>query len=629
MAHGRLAPAADSSVPGRPNVLNCGALTTLRSIFWVSCSPWAYFSLIAACSPSATPAGETAGGGGGGNTICLDNCGDGDGDGDGDGSGDGGGIGLPNGALGGVCGDSQLTEDEACDDGAQVDGDGCSADCLLVEPGFLCREAGTPCQPYAKCGDGLIAFPEQCDDGNAAPEDGCSATCKIEIGSKCEGSPSSCVATVCGDGVIEGAELCDDGNTAPYDGCSIDCQLEPQCAVGAGCPSVCGDGIVLADEECDDANQIDEDGCSSTCTIEPGYECPGEPCEQINGECVLRLPAVFRDFPASHPDMEENKYGNPKGMAGPTLDADGKPTPADTGSVTGFSDWYRDFEGGNTGPYLRDIVLFDDGAGRYINRYLDDGTRWEVPVGSPSCQANDNDNMPCPVDGNPGFFPVDDIDNPADTERFIAEAPQEFYGGYGVENEFPDPHNFHFTTEVTYWFVYDPAADAQLTFVGDDDVWVFLNGQLAVDIGGLHVPTGGRIQLGETQATVGYSTDQAGAIWDETTVPISDFGLTPGLAYEIKVFHAERQTQASSFQLTLAGFDTSKSDCVASCGDGIIGVGEECDDGENDGGHNECQPGCVLGGYCGDGIVQEEEECDDRDPEAPPECSGCRVIIIK
>jgi fibro-slime domain-containing protein len=233
------------------------------------------------------------------------------------------------------------------------------------------------------------------------------------------------------------------------------------------------------------------------------------------------------------------------------------------------------------------------------------------------------------VDGNPGFFPVDDIENPADTERFLAEAPQEFYGGYNIDNEFPEPRNFHFTTEVTYWFTYDPVANAQLTFVGDDDVWVFINGILAVDIGNLHVPTGGRIRLGASQATVGYSSDQAGAIWSETPRPISDFGLVSGEAYEIKVFHAERQTKASSFQLTLAGFDASRSDCTPECGDGIIGVGEECDDGANDGGQNECQPGCVLGGYCGDGIVQEEEVCDDADPDAPANCAGCRVIVIK
>jgi hypothetical protein len=31
------------------------------------------------------------------------------------------------------------------------------------------------------------------------------------------------------------------------------------------------------------------------------------------------------------------------------------------------------------------------------------------------------------------------------------------------------------------------------------------------------------------------------------------------------------------------------------CGDGIVSLGEECDDGLNDGGYGECEPGCKLG----------------------------------
>ena len=41
-----------------------------------------------------------------------------------------------------VCGDGHLESSEACDDGAQVPGDGCSASCT-VEPGFD-SSAGTP-----------------------------------------------------------------------------------------------------------------------------------------------------------------------------------------------------------------------------------------------------------------------------------------------------------------------------------------------------------------------------------------------------------------------------------------------------------------------------------------------------
>src|SRR6188474_2417451 len=44
------------------------------------------------------------------------------------------------------CGDGTLTDDEACDDGNEISGDGCSDTCLIVEIGFSCAVAGEPCQ---------------------------------------------------------------------------------------------------------------------------------------------------------------------------------------------------------------------------------------------------------------------------------------------------------------------------------------------------------------------------------------------------------------------------------------------------------------------------------------------------
>ena len=97
------------------------------------------------------------------------------------------------------------------------------------------------------------------------------------------------------------------------------------------------------------------------------------------------------------------------------------------------------------------------------------------------------------------------------------------------------------------------------------------------------------------------------------------------------MFQAERQTDGSSYQLTLSGFSALPSECLPICGDGILGIGEECDDGMNLGGYGQCGPGCKLGAFCGDAIVQPEEDCDDgvntgRGPTGCP--SGCRVLII-
>jgi cysteine-rich repeat protein len=223
------------------------------------------------------------------------------------------------------CGDGELTEDEACDDGNVASGDGCASNCRSLEPGFSCAVQGKSCLPIARCSDGVVAPSEQCDDGNPDDGDGCSARCRIEVGKKCEGAPSICTDALCGDGIAEGAEACDDGNTVPFDGCSADCSKEPNCA-GTSCTSECGDGMAI-DEECDDANRIDGDGCSAACTVEQGFSCEQiSNCEQIGGVCALRIPVIYRDFSELHPDFGSLQCNDlAQGAVAHELGATGKP----------------------------------------------------------------------------------------------------------------------------------------------------------------------------------------------------------------------------------------------------------------------------------------------------------------
>jgi fibro-slime domain-containing protein len=291
--------------------------------------------------------------------------------------GSGGGVTPPG------CGNGELTPDEACDDGNTVSGDGCADNCLLVDRGFSCAAPGMLCREIARCGDGIVAASERCDDANLEPGDGCSERCKIELGKKCEGAPSVCTDAECGNGMVEGAESCDDGNDQPFDGCSSLCLNEPNCE-GESCTSECGDGLLI-NEDCDDGNALDGDGCSSTCTREAGFECNEMAlCEKINGECILRVPAIFRDFSDKEADFGQPVYpdmtcgipeGDPivPGIAQDRLDAEGRPVlgraPANAciQSADSFAEWFRDSD--KSVKLVDSIILFDNGMGGYVNRF--------------------------------------------------------------------------------------------------------------------------------------------------------------------------------------------------------------------------------------------------------------------
>ena len=42
-------------------------------------------------------------------------------------------------------------------------------------------------------------------------------------------------------------------------------------------------------------------------------------------------------------------------------------------------------------------------------------------------------------------------------------------------------HNFSFTSEIRYWFQFDSTKTYKLDFLGDDDLWIFVNKRLIRD----------------------------------------------------------------------------------------------------------------------------------------------------
>ena len=115
-----------------------------------------------------------------------------------------------------------------------------------------------------------------------------------------------------------------------------------------------------------------------------------------------------------------------------------------------------------------------------------------------------------------GLFLLDDF-------QYLDEAgtvPNPFYDNLNGQRN--GRHNFGFTMKIQAQFEYVPGQ--YFEFLGDDDVWVFINNRLVVDIGGQHQKVEGAVDL-------------------------DTLGLTPGVTYPFHIFYAERHTVQSNFKM--------------------------------------------------------------------------------
>ncbi|MBD3422078.1 MAG: fibro-slime domain-containing protein [Chitinivibrionales bacterium] len=126
-----------------------------------------------------------------------------------------------------------------------------------------------------------------------------------------------------------------------------------------------------------------------------------------------------------------------------------------------------------------------------------------------------------------GFFPIDDK-------------------GFGSDLQ-GQLHNYSFTMELHFKFTYQPGLE--FDFLGDDDLWVYIDGELALDLGGVHNSAPGSIDL-------------------------DNLGLIDGQEYVLDLFYAERNQNNSRIRITTNIFTPEPENLVLQTGTDTISAGD-------------------------------------------------------
>jgi fibro-slime domain-containing protein len=206
---------------------------------------------------------------------------------------------------------------------------------------------------------------------------------------------------------------------------------------------------------------------------------------QVPGQCSYDMAVTVRDFSKDHPDFDPGVTGDHsvKGVVQNTIgpDPDRKPIVNPAGISKDPAISFKNFE--------KWWVTDSTNATTTLRSYQ---SCYDIPMSKSSDGAWEYDSY---RDGKDhGFWPVDGTLNKFNElpEKSCYAAP---------DGNWPNtpPHNGNFCMESHASFIYQKGQ--KFAFRGDDDVWVFINNKLVVDLGGIHVPKSDSVNLDTLRLT--------------------------------------------------------------------------------------------------------------------------------